>query len=38
MPKENDRHLQMIPEYVRDRIKVRFVSLIEERLEAALVS
>ena len=37
MPKENERDVQMTPDYVRNRIKVRFVSTIEEVLAAALV-
>jgi ATP-dependent Lon protease len=37
MPEDNERDVQMTPEYVRDRIKVRFVSSIEEVLEAALL-
>ncbi len=37
MPKENERDVQMTPDYVRDKIKVRFVSSIEEVLEAALL-
>lgn len=37
MPKDNERDVQTTPDYVRDRIKVRFVSSIEEVLEAALL-
>jgi ATP-dependent Lon protease len=37
MPKENERDVQMTPDYVRDKIRVRFVSSIEEVLEAALL-
>jgi ATP-dependent Lon protease len=37
MPKENERDVQMTPDYVRNKIKVRFVSSIQEVLEAALV-
>jgi ATP-dependent Lon protease len=37
MPKDNERDVQMTPDYVRDKIKVRFVSSIEEVLEAALL-
>jgi predicted ATP-dependent protease len=37
MPKEYERDVQMTPEYLRDRIKLRFVSSIEEVLEAALL-
>jgi predicted HTH transcriptional regulator len=37
MPKENERDVQMTPEYVKNKIKVRFVSSIEEVLVAALL-
>jgi ATP-dependent Lon protease len=37
MPKENEREVQMTPDYVRTKINVRFVSSIEEVLEAALL-
>jgi ATP-dependent Lon protease len=37
MPKENERDVQMTPDYVRNKIKVRFVSSIDEVLEAALL-
>lgn len=37
MPKENERDVQMTPDYVRNRVTVRFVSSIEEVLEAALL-
>ena len=37
MPKENERDVQMTPDYVRSKIKVRFVSSIQEVLAAALV-
>jgi len=37
MPKENERDVQMTPEYVRNKIKVRFVSSIDEVLAAALL-
>lgn len=37
MPKENDRDVQMTPEYVRNKVKVRFVSSIDEVLQAALL-
>ncbi len=38
MPKDNERDVQMSPDYVRNRISVRFVSSIEEVLAAALLS
>ena len=38
MPKENERDVQMMPEYVRTKINVRFVATIEEVLESALVT
>lgn len=38
MPNENERDVQMTPEYVRNKIKVRFVSTINEVLETALIS
>lgn len=37
MPKENERDVQNTPDYVRNKIKVRFVSSIEEVLSAALL-
>jgi ATP-dependent Lon protease len=37
MPKENERDVQMAPDYIRNRIKIRYVSSIEEVLAAALV-
>jgi ATP-dependent Lon protease len=37
MPKENERDVQMTPEYVKNKIKVRFVSSIEEVLAVALL-
>jgi ATP-dependent Lon protease len=38
MPKENERDVEMTPEYVRTKINVRFVTTIEEVLEIALVA
>lgn len=37
MLKENGRDVQMTPEYVRDKIRLRLVSSIDEVLEAALL-
>jgi ATP-dependent Lon protease len=37
MPKENERGVQMTPDYVRNKIKVRFVSSIDDVLAAALL-
>lgn len=37
MPKENERDVQMTPEYVKNKIKVRFISSIDEVLSAALL-
>jgi ATP-dependent Lon protease len=37
MPKENERDVQMTPEYVKNKIKVCFVSSIDEVLTAALL-
>jgi len=37
IPKENERDVQMTPDYVKNKIKVRFVSSIEEVLAAALL-
>lgn len=37
MPKENERDVQMTPDYVRNKIKVRFVSSIDEVLAASLL-
>lgn len=37
MPRENERDVQMTPDYVRDRISVRFVSSIDEVLRAAVL-
>lgn len=37
MPKENERDVQMTPDYVKNKIKVRLVSTIDEVLSAALV-
>jgi ATP-dependent Lon protease len=36
LPKENERDVQMTPDYVRSKINVRFVSSIDEVLLAAL--
>ncbi len=38
MPKENQRDVQMLPDYVRTKINVRFVTTIQEVLAAALVA
>jgi ATP-dependent Lon protease len=38
MPKENERDVQMTPDYVKNKIKVRLVSTIDEVLSAALVT
>src|SRR5208283_5294859 len=38
MPKENERDVEMTPDYVRTKITVRFVTTIEEFLESALVT
>lgn len=38
MPTENERDVQMTPDHVKNKIKVRFVSSIEEVLAAALLS
>ncbi|HQU44777.1 MAG TPA: BREX system Lon protease-like protein BrxL [Pirellulales bacterium] len=38
MPKDNERDVQMTPDYVRNKVKVRFVSSINEVLAAALVT
>ena len=38
MPKENERDVEMTPDYVRTRINVRFVTTIEEVLESALLT
>lgn len=37
MPKENERDVQMAPDYVQNKIKVQFVSSIDEVLAAALL-
>jgi ATP-dependent Lon protease len=37
VPKENERDVQMTPEYVKNKIKVRFVSSIDDVLTAALL-
>ena len=37
MPKENERDVEMTPDYVRTRINVRFVTSIEEVLASALI-
>ena len=37
MPKENERDVEMTPEYVRTKINVRFVTTIEEVLANALL-
>jgi ATP-dependent Lon protease len=37
MPKENERDVQMTPDYIKNKIKVRFVSSIDEVLTAALL-
>ncbi len=38
MPRDNERDVQMTPEYVRTKIKVRFVTTIDEVLESALLT
>jgi ATP-dependent Lon protease len=38
MPKENERDVEMTPDYVRTKISVRFVTSIDEVLQAALLS
>ena len=37
LPKENERDVQIVPDYIRNRIKVRYASAIEDVLTAALV-
>jgi ATP-dependent Lon protease len=37
MPKENERDVEMTPDYVRTKISVRFVTTIEEVLANALL-
>jgi ATP-dependent Lon protease len=37
VPKDNERDVQMTPDYVKNKIKVRFVSSIGEVLAAALL-
>src|SRR5437763_5674515 len=37
MPRDNERDVQMTPDYVKTKIKVRFASTIQEVLSAALV-
>jgi ATP-dependent Lon protease len=37
LPKENERDVLMMPDYVRNKIKVRFVSSIQQVLAAALL-
>ena len=38
LPRENERDVQMTPDYVRNKIKVRYVSSIDEVLAAALLA
>ncbi len=38
MPKENERDVEMTPDYVRTKINVRFVTTIEQVLESALIT
>ncbi len=38
MPKENERDVEMTPDYVRTKINVRFVTTIEEVLASALLT
>ena len=38
VPKENERDVQMLPDHIRNKISVRFVSSINEVLSAALLS
>ncbi len=38
MPKDNERDVQMTPDYVRTKINVRFVTSINEVLESALLT
>lgn len=38
MPLQNERDIQTLPDYVRDKIKVTFVTTIDEVLRAALIS
>ncbi len=37
VPKDNERDVQVVPDYIRNRIKVRYASTIEDVLAAALV-
>ena len=37
LPKENERDVQVVPDYIRNRIKIRYASTIEDVLAAALV-
>ena len=37
LPQENQRDIQMLPDYVRNKVNVRFVTTIQEVLAAALV-
>ena len=37
VPKENERDVQMLPDHIRNKINVRFVSSINEVLSAALL-
>lgn len=37
LPKENERDVQVVPDYIRDKIKIRYASTIEDVLVAALV-
>ena len=37
MPKENERDVEMTPDYVRTKIGVRFVTSIDEVLASALL-
>jgi ATP-dependent Lon protease len=37
VPKENERDVQTVPQYIRDRINIRFASAIEDVLAAALL-
>ena len=37
VPKENERDVQVVPDYIRNRIKVRYAAAIEDVLAAALI-
>jgi len=37
LPKENERDVQVVPDYIRNRIKVRYASTIEDVLATALI-